>query len=270
MNFVLMAVFFIGYYPLARVWWGNRHTSLLQAVNWSIAAWTAWFLCQGIPRPADAIGIEAPRYVALSLTGCAGVAVLGARRPHVGVWNFVVLGLLAVMVLPLIEKMMIGAESLDPLRKLFLTATLALGVLNYLPTTLAPAAICLGLGCTGEMFMLVDPTWSQRLEVPSAAFIALVPWAGWWGWSRTAPSPAEFNRLWLDFRNRYGLVWAQRVREQFNRSAMHSGWPIILYWQGLVRVAHAALPDLEMQQEILATLKAILKRFMPDEEDKSP
>jgi hypothetical protein len=39
------------------------------------------------------------RYLALCLTGCVGVAVLGARRPGVGAWDFVLLGLLAVLLL---------------------------------------------------------------------------------------------------------------------------------------------------------------------------
>ena len=50
--------------------------------------------------------VAALGYTALSLTGCAGVAVLGARRPGVGPWNFVLLGLLAVMLLPLAEGLL--------------------------------------------------------------------------------------------------------------------------------------------------------------------
>ena len=262
MIFLLLACFFVGYYPLARAWWGNRHTSLLHSVSWSIAAWTAWFLCQGIPRGPNAAGIDAPRYVALCLTGCVGVAVLGARRPHAGVWNFVVLGLLAVMVLPLVETTLIGAKSLDQLRMIFVVGTLLIGVLNYLPTTLAPAALCLALACSGELLMLHGAEWSRDLAIPSSLSMALIPWAAWWGWSRQSPSPAEFSRIWLDFRNRFGLVWGQRLREQFNRSAANAGWPVILYWQGLVRVANAALPDQETQKEMLTTLKALLKRFV--------
>src|SRR5262249_5208603 len=85
------------------LWRANRQTSLSHAVAWGIAAWLAWvgvFL-------ADDLGNGAPthtgRYVALCFTSAAGVAVLGARRPGVGAWNFVVAGLLAVLLLPIAE-----------------------------------------------------------------------------------------------------------------------------------------------------------------------
>src|SRR5882724_5107505 len=81
-------------YPLWRAWRANRGTALGHAVGWAAAAWAA-FLFGG----NGALG----RYVALSLTGCAGVAVLGARRPHVGAWDFVVGSLLAVLLLPVAQ-----------------------------------------------------------------------------------------------------------------------------------------------------------------------
>ena len=71
----------------------------------------------------------------------------------------------------------------------------------------------------------------------------------------------EFDALWLDFRNRFGLVWAQRVREQFNRAAVNAGWPVTLYWQGLLIMAGTAPPDPDTQEAIVATLRALLKRF---------
>jgi hypothetical protein len=93
--------------------------------------------------------------------------------------------------------------------------------------------------------------------------VGLAPWAGWFGWRRGYAPASEFDRIWLDFRNRFGLVWGQRVREQFNRAAAHAGWPITLYWQGLLRTPGAAMPDPETQDEIVATLRALLKRFGP-------
>ena len=90
------------------------------------------------------------RYCALCMTGCAGIAVLGARRPHVFAWNFVVLGLFAVMVLPLIETQIIGTHPVDTLRILFMGGTIAVGILNYLPTRSAPAAFLLLVASVGE------------------------------------------------------------------------------------------------------------------------
>src|SRR5437016_1984464 len=116
------ALFLAGFYPLFLAWRSAKGTSLFHAAHWAIAAWMAWGvtltrLVEGHPNPAT--------FLALALTGAAGVAVLGARRPIVGAWNFVVLGLLAVMLLPLAEMAFVGTRSLDGLRISFLIGTLA-------------------------------------------------------------------------------------------------------------------------------------------------
>src|SRR5260370_314993 len=79
------------------------------------------FLCDDSEK-AD---MQPGRYCAVCLTGCAGVAVLGARRPHVLAWNFVVLGLFTVMVLPLMETQIIGTHPVDGLRIFFMAGTIA-------------------------------------------------------------------------------------------------------------------------------------------------
>jgi hypothetical protein len=264
MRIVVVVFFLAGLYPLWRAWWANRQTTLLQSLHWSLAAWIAWAVHHAWPRETGPGELDAPRYVALCLSGCACIAVLGARRPQVGVWNFVVLGLLAVMVLPLVERLLPGAGSLDTMRVLFLAATVGVGVLNYLPTCFAGAALLLALGCSGELMLLSDAAWDDSLGFVSGACLALVPWAAWTGWARQRSAVAEFDALWLDFRNRYGLVWGQRLREQFNIAAVHAGWPVQLYWQGLVRLSTPMPLDSEVQNDIVSALKALLKRFRVD------
>jgi hypothetical protein len=267
MLLALLPLFLAGFYPLARAWWDNRDTTLLHALNWVITAWVAWMFSL-VFADADSGGtrLEPSRYLALCLTGCAAIAVLGARRPHVVAWNFVVLGLLAVMLLPLIEGLVARVASLDAVRTFFLGSTLAVGILNYLPTRLALAAVLLGLGCGTHMALLITPaafpagfpaTWIAYLAV------ALVPWIALASWLRQPPAPHELDRLWLAFRNRYGLLWAQRVREQFNRSALNAGWPFYLAWAGLRRLVISG-PDDVKPEELLNTLHALLKRFGPE------
>src|ERR1700756_5554100 len=94
-----------GFYPLYRAWRGAAGTTLRHSVVWAFLAWGGWCaaaLLDGSP----ALG-----YLALCLTACAGVAVLGARRPGVGAWDFVVLGLLAVLLLPLAESRGVTGEA---------------------------------------------------------------------------------------------------------------------------------------------------------------
>jgi hypothetical protein len=77
----------VGALPFLAAWRANRRTTLQGATIWAAAAWTSWGFALAYPDNDD-FG-----FLALCLTGCAGIAVLGARRPQVFAWNFVVLGL---------------------------------------------------------------------------------------------------------------------------------------------------------------------------------
>src|SRR5262249_39807083 len=138
--------FLTGAFPLWTAWQGNRRTSLFQAMNWVAAAWVAWGAMMIVVLEAGSVPDErTASYLALGLTGCAAAAVPGAWRPGVGGWNFVLLGLLAVLLLPIAESLVTGRVAFDAPRLIFLGATLVVGVLNYLPTQLAPAALLCGL-----------------------------------------------------------------------------------------------------------------------------
>jgi hypothetical protein len=257
-----------GAYPFWQAWRANRETTLVQTLAWAAAAWVAWLaalLAEARWPATDPLG---PRYVALCLTACALIGVLGARRQQVGPWNFVLLGLLAVLLLPLAEGL--GSLHLTWPRLLFLAGTLAVGVLNYLPTRLGPVALLFGAGCGLELVGVLP-----RETVPGAVaqavpvgglLLALAPWASLLQLHRRHQPPAEFDRLWLGFRDRFGVVWGQRVREQFNRAAANAGWPVVLRWSGLRLTPGAALPTPALQEEIVAGLRAVLKRFGPAEE----
>jgi hypothetical protein len=60
------------------------------------------------------------------------------------------------------------------------------------------------------------------------------------------------------------VVWGQRVREQFNRSAANAGWPVALHWYGLVVEEGRTPPD---GAALVAKLQALLRRFGPDEDN---
>jgi hypothetical protein len=254
-------------WPLWHAWQANRSWSLLAAVNWALSAWTVWGLVLLALATPGSPFVPVLRYLALCVTGCAGVAVLGARRPGVTAWNFVVVGLLAVLLLPVVEGALRGSGlNLDAFRYVFLSAMVAVGVLNYLPTRLAAAALLTLLGCAHEVWRLIEaaPLAGAREVAVTGLWLVLVPWTGWVAVRGQAPPASEFDQIWLGFRDRFGLVWGQRLREQFNRSAAHAGWPVILRWQGLRLRPGAALPDLQTQTAMVATLRALLKRFGPE------
>jgi hypothetical protein len=249
-------------FPLAVAWRANSATTLRHAILWAMAAWLAWsWALLGVD--ADELGMEPARYVAICLSGAAGIAVLGARRPYVFAWHFVVLGLVGVMVLPLLEHAVIGTSPIDPLRIFFVSATLAVGLLNYLPTRAAPAVVLLALAWVGELLGLFAPgVFGDPSEVQLFHLLVLLaPWAGWICWRRRREAPSEFDAVWLDFRDRFGLFWAQRVREQFNHAAGHAGWPVRFTWRGLHRTSPAAITPAD-QAAMLETLHKVLGRFM--------
>jgi hypothetical protein len=256
-----------GAYPLWLAWRANRRTTLLQAVNWSMGAWAAWLVALMASAAWPGTAADLARYLALCLTGCGGVAVLGARRPMVGAWTLIVLSLLAVDLLPIAEGL--GSLQLTPVRLVFLSATLSVGVLNYLPTRLSCAVLLLAQGCAVEVWLLATPEENagklEQLAHYSRYLLAISPWVALVQIHRGGIAATEFDRLWLAFRDRFGLVWGQRTLDQFNRAAAHAAWPVILRWRGLRLRRGEAFPDPATEAEIVDALRALLKRFTRDE-----
>src|SRR5262245_42060056 len=93
----------LGAYPLWRAWQAAQPTSMAHALHWAVVTWSAWTALLLTDDLYPMAGRDTVRYLALSLTACCVVAVLGARRPNVAAWNFVVAGLLAVLLLPVAQ-----------------------------------------------------------------------------------------------------------------------------------------------------------------------
>jgi hypothetical protein len=203
-------------------------------------------------------------YVALALAACAGVGVLGARRPGAKAWNFVLLGLLGVLLLPFAEgwgELRLGSPHLA-----FLAATVAVPLLNYLPTCFWPAVLVAGTSFGLELTGLAGVELGERLVAAGRCVLALMPWVALVAAATRKPPATHFDRLWLTYRDCFGLVWGQRMREQFNQAAAHAGWPLFLYWRGLRIVPGEGVPDLA---KALTTLQGVLKRFHTEREEGS-
>jgi hypothetical protein len=243
-------------YPLGLAWLKNRRCTLRHPLMWAWVTWLGWMVVVGGGAAWPAVDAPLGRYLALCLTGCPGVAVLGARRPGTAAWNFVVVGLLAVLLLPVAEGF--GTPRLNAVYLTFLGATLALGLLNYLPTPLAPAVVSLAVGCGVEIAGLANAVLPEWLPLVGRCLVGLSPWLALASLSWRGKAATEFDRVWLSFRNRYGVVWSQRTREQFNRAAANAGWPLTLTWHGLQMFGEGTAPDPAL---VLDALHALLKRF---------
>jgi hypothetical protein len=231
-----------GFFPLYRAWRASLGSPLRHALAWAALAWSLW--CLAAWQGGDVLS-----YLALSLTACAGVAVLGARRPGVAAWDFVVLGLLAALSRPFLEGL--GELRLETAHVVFLGVGLGVGVANYLPTRQAAAAACVGIWCAVELRRLtgVDAGGAPAAKV----LLVLAPWLAWL--CSRPPGQEGVTALWLSFRDQFGFLWGQRIREQFNRAAENAGLPVHLGWGGL-RAEPGA--DTGRAADIL---RAALKRF---------
>lgn len=247
-----------GFYPLWRAWRANRATTLRQSVGWAGCAWLAWVAAAWVGAAWPGVDMRLSHYVALCLTGCAGAAVLGARRPGAGAWNFVVASLLVVLLWPVAEGL--GDPRLNVFNATFLSAALAVGVLNYLPTRTAAAVLPAGAACVVEFCVVlkwIDPAGWDSFAL---ALLAVAPWLGLATRRRRKPATA-FDREWLAFRDRFGAVWGLPARDQVNRAAANAGWGVVLEWRGLRTTAgNPAAPH----AEALAGLRGVLKRFGPE------
>jgi hypothetical protein len=245
-----------GAYPLFEAWRANRRTTLQGALLWAAAAWLSWGFALTNPDNDD-LGT-----LALCLTGCAGIAVLGARRPQVFAWNFVVLGLAGVMILPLLEGMVIRVHSFNVERKIFLGGILLVALGNYAATRFFDAVIAIGAVCALWFWKITcsatahEPVRNAEMNLLAALVLGAGPWLAWG--SRQAIVRDRLDADWLAFRDRFGFVWAARVREQFNAAAKNAGLPIQLGWKGSTKPESDGERALDDANKIL---KALTKRF---------
>jgi hypothetical protein len=230
----------LGFYPLFVAWRSSAGSTIRHALGWAVAAWACW--CVGVSPEG--------RYVALCLAACAGVAVLGARRPGVGAWHFVVVGLLVTLLLPLL--MGLGELRLQREQVWFLGAVLLVVVANYLPTRLfLPSALLLAW-CALELAVVAGAREPSAID---PLLLLAVPWGAWLVRPPAGLSPVD--RAWWLFRHRFGFLWAERMRDQFNRAADNANLGATLGRGGLV----GSMPDEETQKRAETLLAALLGRF---------
>jgi hypothetical protein len=216
-----------------------RGTTLVAPWCWSLLvlmSLTASEIVIGISGTPALAWTAQLRFAAAMTTICPVMALLGAKRPQNIGWQFVVISLFAILCLPSIEWLLFGGVSeIHSARFWFLTILIALGVLNGLPTRFWPSSL---LYSAGQAMLLVpflnEHELFERFPAPviglSAIVLAWLAMAADWPRPRTAQS--RLDRVWLDFRDSFGAVWALRVAERMNASSAMYGWPVTLAWRG--------------------------------------
>jgi hypothetical protein len=264
------------FWPLWRAWNGARGTALRGAVVWSAVACAlgvaAELACWSENAGSGRVVAGHITYLSTLATLAALISVLGARKPGAAGWAMLMGLLVLVMMIPWLEAPTLlrhaggmGRLRLDAPWSIFYALLVVAGVTNYLPTRYGPAVFWLAPGFVLEYLGLERSDWPLERR---ALVWAVFPWtlmvAVWLAFAlrrgrsrRPTRDEGGLERTWLWFRDHWGVVWALRVQEWFNRAADVAGWPVRLNWFGVVRlVTDAAVPDVATTR-----LKSLMSRF---------
>ncbi len=191
----------------------------------------------------DPAGQSFVRLLAAVMLLAPAVCVLGARRPGAAAWPwFVVLPLVVVLMWPAISQLvhLRNRQSLELSLPAFAAVLLVLLMSygNYFGTAQTTAAF--QLGASVVLLLLPFAPWGPRASwLPAAAAMLIAvssslairrlnSLSNW----RTASVGESADRIWLQFRDSYGLVWATRVVLRVNQFAERERWDVELTLDG--------------------------------------
>jgi hypothetical protein len=250
------------------------NTTLASAWWWSLAALAAWSGLEnaaGLRLVTDAGWLAPLRLAAIGLSFCPVISLIGAKRPQHAAWNFIVLSLWGIVMLPAAETFFLQrGQTLEmgDARGWFLWILIALAPINYVPTRFWLAALLVAAGQIVALGFYLPLVRRELFSHASAAGVALAGAAlvaAWLAARRQRKEANPYDRLWLDFRDRFGLLWSLRVQERVNALAQQEGWPLELAWGGFCDPASGA-PLAAIDQVIEPTLRvsltALLRRFV--------
>jgi hypothetical protein len=253
-------------------------TTLVHAWLWGLIA-VCGLLVVGLipevtdnPRPSPK---PAYWFAAWSLTFCPAITLLGIKRPqHIG-WHAVTVSLWGILVLPAIEAVILRpgqAIELGGLRPWFLLVLILLSPVTFFAGRFAwPAAI---LGFAQGLFFARYLPWGEFLAIGAERCGSPILWLATSAvlaevqFHRQYAIDNPLDRVWLDFRDSFGLFWGLRVAERVNAAAELVSWPFRLEWWGLMRTASkdsdVTLPR-EIPPELRTAVRGLLRRFVANE-----
>lgn len=273
---VMLAV--VGITAVAATFRRLRGTTLVGSQGWlgaclvavaAVEIWLAWSA-----EPTTASAAELLRYFAATLTFCPLMALLGAKRPQDRAWHFIVASLWVILALPALHVGLLRAGqglSTPPALAWFMLGLIVIGMLNRL---LTPAWISGLLFACGQTSLLA-PHLPLLGNVPGVegyprgliglgliAVSAVVSWRI----SRPRRASAEpLDRLWLEFRDLFGVFWALRLAERVNSAAAVTKSDLVLRWTGFQTTAGGRITE-SLSPEAIRVLRQglenLLRRFV--------
>ena len=253
-----------------------RHTTLVAPWCWSLlAVWSAGSVEVVLGVAAEwGLATEGRplRFLAASTTLLPIISLLGAKRPQHRAWQFVVLALWVVLTLPAARALVLTHRNMleiDVARGWLLWIVILVGTLNYAPTRFAASAMLLGLSQAcffAEQLPLVHlalGTAGSLLGMTLALFALALPALG--------IPPGRYvqrsaDRLWLSFRDMFGVLWGLRLAERINASSTRYDWGTTITWSGLRPLATTADAQTPQSTDALCEeLKSLMLRFVSRE-----
>jgi hypothetical protein len=260
----------------ARRWF--TETTLTASWRWGLGAAGAGLACatSAAFRLLPAGAADVAWYLCAVLALCPPIAVLGARRPGSHAWTwFVLLPLVAVLGWPAAAVVgtrgAVGPLELDAPPLVGVALVLVMGCGNYIGTRFGFAACLYAVG----QCLIVLPgtrltaTWTiaaDHYRVAGALLWLLAASAAHLAARRhTLNVSPGIDRLWFDFRNTFGIVWAHRLQERVNAEADREQWPARLTPDGLAWQPQADEPArAQALPRIEHTLRWLLRRFVDE------
>ncbi len=254
-----------------------RGTTLTAPLRWGIAALCGWTAVQFLAVPF--VGVDAGTrsrlgYLALTLLLAPFVSVLGAKRPGARVWNaFVVLPMLAVLNWPAWAGVMTGGASdvlnLDGPALLGSLVVLVMILGNYFGTAYTLSAVLVAVAVfTGlTEYSQSLPTLGAAPFVPRISVSLLCLTALFLARRRrgTVALREPHERLWIEFRDSFGILWTKRLIDRLNQTGVQEGWCVRIDLDGFHWDESA---DDAQRRESLAkfdqTFRWLLRRFADD------
>jgi hypothetical protein len=266
---------------LLRGMFAARGTTLLAPLAWALVSLAALLVTATSLRtqkslaPAD---FEKWWLIAATSTFCPLIALLGAKRPQDRSWQMIVVSFWGIIALPAIQSLVLHrSEALDLhlLWQSFFVVLILMGWLNYLGSPFGLAGFFVVIGQTLLFwrwlpFIGTYPFWWP--EVGVIVICIAVMFAGGVASARkrlleNVGATTGCARVWLDFRDGYGLLWSrrvmQRVEEQANTSIQWIDWYAL-------RASEEKNPD---NKEVIVgswtaaepALRSLLRRFVSNE-----
>ncbi len=210
-------------------------------------------------------------YLAATLLLAPLIDILGARNPGHRAWPwFVVCPMVLVLQWPVISHLM--SEQATTQFELPIPA-----MIGFLLVLVMGAGNYFGTGNTGTCFF-------GAIGIVLFVF-PVTPWFSWPGNGlllgssvcltisallaegriKSDEQSAGHIRLWLDFRDTYGLVWARRVMDRINQFGDREEWDVVMTLDGFQSTVDDTPLNAKTHHRPIEILRWVLRRFASDE-----